>query len=397
MFGVLSIVLTYSIGRLLFGKRAGLFAALIIAVSFFHVRYSQEARGYTLMVFLALVSCYALLRLISGWKLRWAGIYVLSSALLCYTHYFGLFTVLAQNIFCFTIFLTRGRAGAPALTRWILVQVILGALYVPGFILLAGRFTSVRESFWIPEPGSEDLYLYIVIYAGSVYMLALLAAFAVLAVANSKRLRGVKGFKGLLTAADESAVVKEITYGEKIYFLLLWLLVPLLTPFLISLTIAPVMVFRYTIIASLGLYLLAAAGMSAVTNRFAACAVTAAVVILSAQPLYSYYSGVEKHQWREVIREIESNAGSGDYVFVFPHFEAVTARYYLERGDLELVPVKDRFPSYPGMLTHDVWLVMQAHPASRLNTKAGLTPEYDFISESRYQRLDLFRLRKKGK
>jgi uncharacterized membrane protein len=397
VFGVLSIVLTYSIGRLLFGKRAGLFAALIIAVSFFHVRYSQEARGYTLMVFLALVSCYALLRLISGWKLRWAGIYVLSSALLCYTHYFGLFTVLAQNIFCFTIFLTRGRAGAPALTRWILVQVILGALYVPGFILLAGRFTSVRESFWIPEPGSEDLYLYIVIYAGSVYMLALLAAFAVLAVANSKRLRGVKGFKGLLTAADESAVVKEITYGEKIYFLLLWLLVPLLTPFLISLTIAPVMVFRYTIIASLGLYLLAAAGMSAVTNRFAACAVTAAVVILSAQPLYSYYSGVEKHQWREVIREIESNAGSGDYVFVFPHFEAVTARYYLERGDLELVPVKDRFPSYPGMLTHDVWLVMQAHPASRLNTKAGLTPEYDFISESRYQRLDLFRLRKKGK
>lgn len=397
VFGVLSIVLTYSIGRLLFGKRAGLFAALIIAVSFFHVRYSQEARGYTLMVFLALVSCYALLKLISGWKLRWAGVYVLSSALLCYTHYFGLFTILAQNLFYFTLFLRRGRSGAPALTRWILVQVILGALYAPGFILLAGRFTSVRESFWIPEPGSEDLFLYIVIYAGSVYMLALLAAFALLAIANSGRLRGVKGFKGLLTAADGSAGVKEITYGEKIYFLLLWLLVPLLAPFLISLTIAPVMVFRYTIIASLGLYLLAAAGMSAVTNRFAACAVTAAVVILSALPLYSYYSGVEKHQWREAIREIESNAGSGDYIFVFPHFEAVTARYYLERSDLELVPVKDKFPSYPGMLTHDVWLVMQAHPASRLNTKAGLTPEYDFISESRYQRLDLFRLRKKGK
>ena len=128
----------------------------------------------------------------------------------------------------------------------------------------------------------------------------------------------------------------------------------------------------------------------------AACAVTAAVAILSALPLYSYYSGVEKHQWREAISEIESNAGSGDYVLVFPHFEAVTARYYLERGDLELVPVKDRFPSYPGMLTHDVWFVMQAHPASRLNTKAGLTQEYDFISESRYHRLDLFRLRKKS-
>lgn len=395
VFGVLSIVFTYSVGRLLFGGRAGLFAALIMAVSFFHVRYSQEARGYTVMVFLALASYYSLLKMISGWKRRWAAVYVLSSALLCYTHYFGLFTILAQNIFCFTLFLRRGRTGGLGFTRWILVQVTLGVLYIPGFILLARRFSSVRGSFWIPEPHYLDLLNYFNNYAGSAYMLALLAWFVLLAIANSEKLRSVKGLKGLFAPADEAAPVGDITYGEKIYLLLLWIAVPVIVPFVFSLIFTPIVVSRYAIVSSAGLYLLASAGMSVINKRPVLYAVAAVVLLLSAAKLYGYYDGVEKHQWREVVREIESNAGSGDYVIVFPFYEAVSAEYYLKRDDLRMIPLRDKFPSYPDMETHDVWFVMHAHPVNRLKTIQGLSPEYDFISESRHNLLDLFRLRKK--
>lgn len=395
VFGVLSIVLAYSVGRLLFGRRTGLFAALIMAVSFFHVKYSQEARGYTLMVFLTLVSFYSLLTMISGWKRRWAAVYILSSVLLCYTHYFGLFTILVQNIFCFTLFLRRGRAGGLGFTRWILVQVTLGLLYIPGFILLVRRFSSVRGSFWIPEPHYRDLFYYFNDYAGSVYMLALLTGFVLLAIANSEKLRSVKGLKGLFAPADEAAPVKDITYGEKIYLLLLWIAVPVIVPFVFSLIFTPIMVPRYAIVSSVGFYLLASAGMSVINRRPVLYAVTAVVILLSAAKLYRYYDGVDKHQWREVVREIESNAGSGDYIIVFPFYETVSAEYYLKRDDLRIVPLRDKFPSYPDMEMHDVWLVMQAHPRSRLNTKISLAPEYDFISESRYKMLDLFRLKKK--
>ena len=395
VFGVLTIIFTYSVGRLLFGKRAALFAALIMAVSFFHVRYSQEARGYTLMVFLALVSYYSLLKMVSEWKRRWAIVYILSSALLCYTHYFGLFTILAQNIFCFIIFLRRGRAGGLGFTRWILVQVTLGVLYIPGFIFLARRFSSVRGSFWIPEPGYRDLFSYFNNYAGSVYMLALLTGFAVLAIANSEKLRSVKGLKGLLAPAEEAAPVRDITYGEKIYLLLLWIAVPVIVPFVFSISFTPIMVSRYAIVASVGFYLLASAGMSVINKRPVLYAVAAVVILLSAAKLYIYYDGVEKHQWREAIREIESNAGSGDYIIVFPFYETVSAEYYLRRDDLRIVPLRDRFPSYPDMETHDAWFIMHAHPANRLRTVQGLSPKYDFVSESRYNLLDLFRLRKK--
>ena len=48
----------YAVGRQLFNKQVGLVAALILALSSFNITYSQEARMYTLMVLLALLSMY---------------------------------------------------------------------------------------------------------------------------------------------------------------------------------------------------------------------------------------------------------------------------------------------------------------------------------------------------
>jgi uncharacterized membrane protein len=58
LFGVLAIPVIYVLGRLLFKEEVGLLAALILAFSTFNVQYSQDARMYSLMVLLALLSMY---------------------------------------------------------------------------------------------------------------------------------------------------------------------------------------------------------------------------------------------------------------------------------------------------------------------------------------------------
>jgi mannosyltransferase len=58
LFGSFSIIAIYSVGRFLFNKNVGSFAALILATSVFHIKYSQEARAYSLLAFLTLVSYY---------------------------------------------------------------------------------------------------------------------------------------------------------------------------------------------------------------------------------------------------------------------------------------------------------------------------------------------------
>ena len=70
-FGVLTVALLAAAARRLFGRgRAGqvaaLAAALLAALSPLYVYYAQEARMYTLLVFLGLLAGYALLRAAGG-------------------------------------------------------------------------------------------------------------------------------------------------------------------------------------------------------------------------------------------------------------------------------------------------------------------------------------------
>ena len=56
IFGVLAVPVAYSVGKWLAGRRAGLVAALLLAINPFHVYYSQEIRMYGLMVLWSLLA-----------------------------------------------------------------------------------------------------------------------------------------------------------------------------------------------------------------------------------------------------------------------------------------------------------------------------------------------------
>jgi hypothetical protein len=63
--GTLTIPVVYLLGRRLADGRVGLLAALILAVSPFHVRFAQETRMYTLLALNASLALYALARLLT--------------------------------------------------------------------------------------------------------------------------------------------------------------------------------------------------------------------------------------------------------------------------------------------------------------------------------------------
>ena len=62
LFGCLSLLLTYVLGRELFGRQVGLIAALLMSLSAFQVHYSQELRYYSLFVLCASLSYFLMLR-----------------------------------------------------------------------------------------------------------------------------------------------------------------------------------------------------------------------------------------------------------------------------------------------------------------------------------------------
>jgi len=113
IFGTLTIPLAYWLGRRFLGERAGLLAAFLLAISPMHVRYSQEARMYALLAFLALSSLALLLRAIEeGGRALWA-LYGLSAALCLHTHYIAPFFLLAEGALVLWIEMRRGRLEIP--------------------------------------------------------------------------------------------------------------------------------------------------------------------------------------------------------------------------------------------------------------------------------------------
>lgn len=61
--GILTVITIYMVGRKLFSKEAGLLAALLLAGSYQHIVYSQEARAYVLLGLAGLCSFYFFARL----------------------------------------------------------------------------------------------------------------------------------------------------------------------------------------------------------------------------------------------------------------------------------------------------------------------------------------------
>ncbi len=89
--GTATVYLVYRTGRLLWSRELGLVAAAILAISGFHIWYSQEFRPYALLSLTSTLYMYVVFRLISRPSL---GAYVFTSlgaVLLLFSHIFGIF------------------------------------------------------------------------------------------------------------------------------------------------------------------------------------------------------------------------------------------------------------------------------------------------------------------
>jgi mannosyltransferase len=147
-FGAATPAMLYLFAREFTGRLEALLDALLIAVSYHHVWFSQNARGYTALAFFALLSSWLLLRgLRRGSIADFVG-YAVACALGAYTHLTMVFLVLGQAAACAL------RLGPPvdrvALARWRLPLVgfalaggITLALYAP-LLLDVQRFFLTR-------------------------------------------------------------------------------------------------------------------------------------------------------------------------------------------------------------------------------------------------------------
>lgn len=385
LFGSFSIIAIYIVGKSFFNKNVGLIAAFILATSIFHIKYSQEARAYSLLAFLTLVSFYYYLKLLSSNRRSYLILYLLSTVLILYTHYYGFLILAAQNIFYFGNYIRNREFSHINLKKWITYQVIIGVCYLPGFVLFAKHTVAIQGGFWLPEPTISALARTFLIYSGSILSTIVLIIFSLLSLLIFRQRK-----------AENEVDNTSFSITNRFYLLLLWLFIPILLPFLLSLISTPVLLYRYTIGASLAFYLLIALGITMTGKRVIILIMVLVIAVLSYLNLEKYYGSVNKYQWRETISFIEDNAAVGDYVAVYPLFEIDSAQYYKDREDLHYLTLTDDLFLVSDIGRKNLWLVMADH--SRVKKEAiedDMSRRYELEDEKKFKSLNLYKYRKK--
>ncbi len=109
VFGVLATAMVYLLAWRLLGKTAGLAAALLMAVSAYDIYYSQEARNYSMIIFLTLMLSWLLVIIVqSGERVPWwawvgyaatgaACLYTLTTSILVIVSHWVIFLVLVKK------------------------------------------------------------------------------------------------------------------------------------------------------------------------------------------------------------------------------------------------------------------------------------------------------------
>ena len=138
LFGAAGIPALYFFGRLVTTQREALFAAALMAINYQHIWFSQNARGYTGMVFWTLLASIFFVRSADNGRKSDCVMYGISAALGIYTHLMMAFVVAGHAILYVWLIWSRTRSSGRTprnsflpLYGLVLAGIVSLALYAP--------------------------------------------------------------------------------------------------------------------------------------------------------------------------------------------------------------------------------------------------------------------------
>jgi len=311
--GVLTLLAIYLLGKELYGRTAGLLAALLLALHSFHIRYSQETRSYALLALTLVFAAYFLVRALRTASDRDWTAFVLLSALSVYVHFFAILVVLA--FLCSVLFVPARPAGA---RRWIRILGLLGLLVAPAIrYLLSHRNIGLID--WIPPPSWPLLARCAAALLGTGGVLGLIYVMTCLGPFLAGGMRFTKsGHEG-----NSNRVVLPV----------LWTVLPGLVLLVASFD-RPVLIDRYLLMSVPGFVLLASYGVTRLQERWRV-SVAAILVLISAvsvQRSFQTYS-TENQDWRGAVQYAVRNSEPGDVVVLDNGIVRPVFEYYRQQSN----------------------------------------------------------------
>jgi hypothetical protein len=308
VFAVVAIPVAFALARSLFGTRAGWTAAALVAVNPFLTQYAQEARMYSMVVLLSIITvgtfvgAFALER-----GRRWVIGFAVAQTVLLYTHNWGLFlgAGLAAAWLALVV-LAEGDRRRELVRAGLLAAAIVLVLFAPWLPTLAFQVGHTGAP-WANAPELSNLT------QSPENLLGFTAQYLLLL-----------GAGGGLLALVRGPVRRWAPEGRAVLTLVVIGVVSLTVPWLLS-QAEPAWALRYLAIGVGPLVLLAALGLS----RSGALGIAALLLVVAL--CHGIQGPREKSNVGSVAAAIAPSLAPGDLLISTQPEQAPVLHYYLER------------------------------------------------------------------
>lgn len=353
LFGTLSLPVFYFLAKkILNDSMAVTVAVWVFAFSFMQIQYSQDARFYGMLSFLALASLYALVLFLQRQSVALFVTIVLCLAATLYTHNMASFYLLALNV-TWLIYPSE-RALMQRVKEVLLCDILVGVLYLPWIPSLLSQVGAVHESFWAPKPTVSNLLQTWSVIAG--FQLDYLAEVAarLLPLSLHTARACVLGVVSLLCAALLVGGLWRVAKADRNrnVSLLFYCLLPILVIFLLSRMVSSVYINRIFIGSSVVVPIIFAYPLAAQKGRKGRMFYGLLGIALAAATALSSFAWLqyrETENWRGATNSLLRIQEKNRLMVFIPGFAETLFDYYAQRSpDMGAGVAKMGLPrSYP--------------------------------------------------
>ncbi|MBI2559342.1 glycosyltransferase family 39 protein [Candidatus Woesearchaeota archaeon] len=330
IFGILSLIAIFYLAKHLFGEKAALLASFLASINLTLIWYSQEARPYSFLIFLSLLSLIFLLKALKDEKFHYVAGFFAVNLVIIYTHFTWIIFMLFEGIYMLYIVYRDYVKKKSIHAKTLLAFFVIGLFYLPIIeralfsgdetLYLSGRpdiieigQLGVRMHTWLypSESMRQKLHEFFFDFSPSEWLL-------LISTLSSALIIGLLFLIGLASVYKKRAdIVIPLMFFFPLSFTLLFSFMhPSISIF--NIRVLVYIIPAYLIITSLGCL------------RLRKCKfLIILIIILSMPPVYAYYANVDKQQFREASAVLPKN----ELVFVSKDTAKRGVWYYFGERD----------------------------------------------------------------
>ncbi len=314
--GVALVLPIYALGSAMGGRRAGLLAGFLAAVSPYLIWYSQETRMYALLGALSVAGFCCFWRGLQEGRMRWWIGFVIATIASVYTQIMGGLLLPVEVL----VALLYARQGKHAL-QGLLAAFASALLLVP--LALTAWGSSGATSTERVAPTIASLLTATPVF---LFLRQVPSGWEILAVPG-------------LALAITGLLILARSHPRRALALAAYIVVILAEMYLLSVGRLPIFGLPYVIIVAAPVFVAAGLGVDALWQRRRSAGIAAllALTLISLVGLrFVWDHNMGKEDWRSAASYITAHAQEGDAILVVPNYSAIPLTYYY-RGDLPIL------------------------------------------------------------